>query len=95
MPSAVFELAIPATKRPKTYILDRVANGIGINYIYRSQNNTLWVNIQGDSYRTKPCIWICFKPNRVTSHHVLDATTVLRQAQLDAALHVIRGASLI
>jgi hypothetical protein len=29
MPSAVFEPAIPATKRQQTYALDRAATGIG------------------------------------------------------------------
>jgi hypothetical protein len=29
MPSAEFEPAIPATKRPQTYALDSAANGIG------------------------------------------------------------------
>jgi hypothetical protein len=29
MPSAGFEPAIPATKRPQTYTLERVATGIG------------------------------------------------------------------
>jgi hypothetical protein len=29
MPSAGFEPAIPAAKRPQTYALDRAANGIG------------------------------------------------------------------
>jgi hypothetical protein len=29
MPSAGFEPAIPATKRPQTYALDRAATGIG------------------------------------------------------------------
>jgi hypothetical protein len=29
MPSAEFEPAIPATKRPQTYALDRAATGIG------------------------------------------------------------------
>jgi hypothetical protein len=31
MPSAGFEPAIPATKWPKTYALDREVTGIGIN----------------------------------------------------------------
>jgi hypothetical protein len=30
MPPAGFEPATPATKRPHTYVLDRVATGIGI-----------------------------------------------------------------
>jgi hypothetical protein len=29
MPSAQFEPAIPESKRPQTYVLDRAANGIG------------------------------------------------------------------
>jgi hypothetical protein len=29
MPSATFQLALPVTKLPQTYALDRVANGIG------------------------------------------------------------------
>jgi hypothetical protein len=29
MPSAGYEPAIPATKRPQTYALDRAATGIG------------------------------------------------------------------
>jgi hypothetical protein len=33
MPSAGFEPAIPATKRPQTYVLDHTATGIGIMYI--------------------------------------------------------------
>jgi hypothetical protein len=34
MPQAGFESAIPATKRPQTYALDRAATGIGcINII--------------------------------------------------------------
>jgi hypothetical protein len=32
MPSAGFEHAIPATKRPQTYVLDPAATGIGIFY---------------------------------------------------------------
>jgi hypothetical protein len=47
MPSAEFEPAIPATKRPQTYALDRAATGIGENpiyvcvrvYIYRPHNH--------------------------------------------------------
>jgi hypothetical protein len=31
MPLAGFEPAIPATKRPQTYALDRAATGIGIS----------------------------------------------------------------
>jgi hypothetical protein len=31
MPSAGFEPAIPATKRPQTYALERAATGIGNN----------------------------------------------------------------
>jgi hypothetical protein len=30
MPRAGFEPAIPATKRPQTYALDRAATGIGV-----------------------------------------------------------------
>jgi hypothetical protein len=33
MPSAGFETATPATKRPQTYALDRAATEVGI-YIY-------------------------------------------------------------
>jgi hypothetical protein len=45
MPSAGFEPAIPATKRPQTYALDRADTIIGnyvytrIYYIYRFQFN--------------------------------------------------------
>jgi hypothetical protein len=34
MPSAGFETAIPATKRPPTETLDRVATGIDVNIFY-------------------------------------------------------------
>jgi hypothetical protein len=34
MTSAGFETAIPATKRPQTYALDRAATGIGQKYTY-------------------------------------------------------------
>jgi hypothetical protein len=37
MPSAGFEPAIPATKRPQTYALDRAATGIGLLYYYYDQ----------------------------------------------------------
>jgi hypothetical protein len=40
-----------------------------------------------------PYIRLYFKPIKVTSHHVLEVTTVRRQAQLDAELRVIGGAS--
>jgi hypothetical protein len=33
MPREEFETAIPATKRPQTYALDRMATGIGPNPI--------------------------------------------------------------
>jgi hypothetical protein len=32
-----------------------------------------------------------FKPNKVTSQHALEVTTVLRQTHLDAAFQVIGG----
>jgi hypothetical protein len=35
MPRAGFEPAIPATKRPKTYALERAATGIGVIHVYR------------------------------------------------------------
>jgi hypothetical protein len=35
MPRAGFELAIPATKRPQTYALDRAATGIGCGLLYK------------------------------------------------------------
>jgi hypothetical protein len=35
MPSAGFEPAIPATKPPQTYVLDRAATGIG-HGVYKS-----------------------------------------------------------
>jgi hypothetical protein len=34
MPSAGFEPAIPASKRPQNYALDRAATGIGENQLY-------------------------------------------------------------
>jgi hypothetical protein len=34
MPRAVFEPAVPATKRPHTYALDRAATGISKSAIY-------------------------------------------------------------
>jgi hypothetical protein len=37
MPSAGFEPAIPAIKRPQTYALDRAANGIGYIEITNQQ----------------------------------------------------------
>jgi hypothetical protein len=40
-----------------------------------------------------PYIWLYLKPNTVTSHHVLEVTSVLHQAQLGVVLHVISGAS--
>jgi hypothetical protein len=36
MPSAGFELATPATKRPQTYALVRAATEVGYLYIIRS-----------------------------------------------------------
>jgi hypothetical protein len=36
MPRVEFEPATPATKRPQTYALDRVATGIGFPMIYYS-----------------------------------------------------------
>jgi hypothetical protein len=33
MPRAEFEPAIPATKRPQTYVLDRAATDIGTVYL--------------------------------------------------------------
>jgi hypothetical protein len=40
MSSAGFEPAIPATKRPQTYALDRAATGLGIEtYITESNVN--------------------------------------------------------
>jgi hypothetical protein len=36
MPSAGFETAIPATKGPQNYVLDRTATGIGLTYITSS-----------------------------------------------------------
>jgi hypothetical protein len=38
MPSAGFELAIPAIKRPQTYALDSAATGIGRNPLKRNGN---------------------------------------------------------
>jgi hypothetical protein len=35
MTPAVFETAIPATERPQTHALDRVATGIGAYYLFR------------------------------------------------------------
>jgi hypothetical protein len=37
MPSAGFEPATPATKRPQTYALDRVVTGIGAILEYRKK----------------------------------------------------------
>jgi hypothetical protein len=39
MPSAGLEPAIPATKRPQTYALDRVGTGMGVSehFAYKSQ----------------------------------------------------------
>jgi len=39
VPSAEFEPAIPATKRPKTYALDRAATGIGLD---RTLQKKIW-----------------------------------------------------
>jgi hypothetical protein len=38
MPSARFETAIPANKRPQTYALDRVATGISTKVLYKYIN---------------------------------------------------------
>jgi hypothetical protein len=40
MPQAVFEPAIPATKRPQTYALDREATGIGNDWMIRIVKQT-------------------------------------------------------
>ena len=37
IPLGVFEPAIPASELSKTYALDRAANGIGLNVVYRSE----------------------------------------------------------
>lgn len=33
MPSAVIEPAVPAIKRPQTYVSDRTATGISLKYV--------------------------------------------------------------
>jgi hypothetical protein len=38
MPSAEFEPATPATKRPQTYALDRAATEVGLNNILKFLN---------------------------------------------------------
>jgi hypothetical protein len=38
MPSAKFELAIPATERPQTHALKRAATGIGQEFAERQRN---------------------------------------------------------
>jgi len=46
MPSAGFEIAIPATKRPQTYASDRAATGIGkVSVTYTSIGVTVVLNI--------------------------------------------------
>jgi hypothetical protein len=53
MPSAEFEPAIPATKRPQTYALDRAATGIGneVHYTVHKMWNVLFSAIRAQ------CIW--------------------------------------
>jgi hypothetical protein len=48
MPQAGFEPAIPATKRPQTYALDRTATGIGdsLTSISSFNKSTIIVNIK-------------------------------------------------
>jgi hypothetical protein len=41
MTSAGFKPAIPATKRPQTYALDRTATGIGSSYISNVKNKSV------------------------------------------------------
>jgi hypothetical protein len=46
MPAAGFEPAIPATKRPHTYALDRAATGIAIHetmqHYFQDQKQNSW-----------------------------------------------------
>jgi hypothetical protein len=42
MPRAGFEAAIPATKRPQTYALDRAVTGIGVILDTFSLNPNEW-----------------------------------------------------
>jgi hypothetical protein len=44
MTSAGFEPAIPATKRPQTYALDRAATGIGVMLCVGSKN-FMWAEL--------------------------------------------------
>ena len=40
MPPTGFELATPASERPQTHALDRVATGIGYTKVYGTETST-------------------------------------------------------
>jgi len=71
MPFAGFEPTIPASERPRTHALDRVATGIGRVTVYKAQIKMHGVTSQNAVVLNKECEVQTFTPHVTTEYRNL------------------------